>query len=96
MSDSQPSPGPGYEDYGLNWVFIFRVYLVLALLCVALAAAQYQFHVTSVTGFWLVPAPTIIALPFAYVWAERQRAFPPGARTPAKEVPAGGTKPLAE
>jgi hypothetical protein len=69
---------PGYEDFGINYTFLFRVYLALALLSMALAVAQFYFRVASVTGFWLVPSPCILALPFLYAWSAQQRTVPPG------------------
>jgi hypothetical protein len=78
---------PGYEDFGLNYTFLFRVYLALAFLSAALFVSQYHFHVASVTGFWLVPAPCILALPVLYVWSAQQRAQPPGAPPAAPGKP---------
>lgn len=88
MSDGTSVSAPvaaalGYEDFGLNYRALFFIYLALSLLSAALAAGQYYFHVASITGFWLVPAPCILALPVLYVWSVQQRALPPGAAPPS-------------
>ena len=94
MSASDGAPLPpataaalGYEDFGLNFGALFYIYLALSVLACALAAGQFYFHVASITGFWLVPAPCILALPVLYVWSAQQRALPPGAAAAAPPPP---------
>ena len=74
---SKPAPPPavpGFEDYGLNYTFLFRVYLALSLIAAGLFCGQYYANFTSITGFWLVPAPAALALPVIFFMSRSQVA----------------------
>jgi len=73
----------------LNYLFLARVFALLSLVAVALFAAQYHFGVAAVTGFWLVPAPTLPALAYALFLHSRARA---AARAAEGGEAAGGKK----
>lgn len=46
----------------VNFWFLSQVYGALSLVSVGFFVAQFQFHATSVTGWWMVTAPCIPAL----------------------------------
>ena len=48
-------------DPTLNYNFIAKVFAALSLVSLSFFIAQYYFNVTTVTGFWIVPAPTLPA-----------------------------------
>jgi hypothetical protein len=60
-------------DSSLNYRFLFHCYVGLTLLSIFLAVLQFCFDVSSVTGFWIVPAPTVLCLPFL-AWRWRQQS----------------------
>jgi hypothetical protein len=48
-------------DPSLNYNFIAKVFAALSIVSLSFFIAQYYFNVTTVTGFWIVPAPTLPA-----------------------------------
>ena len=60
-------------DPTLNYSFLLKVYIGLTLLSGLLCLLQFQFEVTSITGFWLVPAPCLFCLPFLYYRSVQQQ-----------------------
>lgn len=59
----------------LNYGFLAKIYAALAAIAVLLFVAQYGFEADSVTGFWLVPAPTLPALLYVlFLSAAQKRA----------------------
>ena len=60
-------------DPALNYAFLFKCYVGLSCLSLFFAALQFLFDVTSVTGFWIVPSPALLCLPFM-AWRWRQQA----------------------
>ena len=71
-------------DPALNYKFLFQCYAFLSLVAVFFAVLQFHFGVTSVTGFWIVPSPSALCLPFL-AWRWRQQS----AATAAAAAPAG-------
>ena len=57
----------------LNYSFLAKIYAALAVIAVLLFVAQYAFEAESVTGFWLVPAPTVPALVYVLYLASVQK-----------------------
>ncbi len=49
-------------DPSLNYGFISQIFALLSVVSAAFFIAQYQFGASSVTGFWIVPAPCLPAL----------------------------------
>jgi hypothetical protein len=49
-------------DPSLNYGFISQIFALLSVVSAVFFVAQYQFGATSVTGFWIVPAPCLPAL----------------------------------
>ena len=60
-------------DPALNYAFLFKCYVGLSCLALFFAVLQFLFNVTSVTGFWIVPSPALLCLPFM-AWRWRQQA----------------------
>jgi hypothetical protein len=67
-------------DPALNYRFLFQCYCALTLLSAFFAALQFGLDVTSVTGFWIVPAPSLLCLPFiAWRWRQQSALEAPAA-----------------
>jgi hypothetical protein len=53
----------------LNFAFLTGAYTFLGVLCLLFASLQFLYGVTQVSGFWIVPAPALLGLPYvAYLW----------------------------
>jgi hypothetical protein len=73
-------------DPSLNYKFLFQCYVGLTLLSIFFAILQFSFDVTSVTGFWIVPAPSVLCLPFlAWRWRQ-QSALESGSSSSSSEA----------
>ena len=67
-------------DPSLNYRFLFLAYAALAALSAFFAVLQFALDVTSVTGFWIVPFPSLLCLPFlAWRWQQQSALERPAA-----------------
>ena len=53
----------------LSFAFLTGAYLFLGVLCLIFSSLQFLYGVTQVSGFWIVPAPALLGLPYvAFLW----------------------------
>ena len=57
----------------LNYTFLSKIFVALALISALLFVGQYVLQWEQITGFWLVPAPTLPALFYTLYLASVQR-----------------------
>jgi hypothetical protein len=76
-------------DPSLNYGFLFKVYSALSLISLFFFVLQFQFNVDAVTGFWIVPSPTLLCLPFlAWRWRQQSLLAPSAPPAPPLVKPA--------
>ena len=85
MASNTPTQLPWLlrPDPALSWKFISLCYLFLACVSGLFAALQFVGEVSQVTGFWIVPFPSCVALPYALLLWRQQALLEQAPRPPA-------------
>jgi F0F1-type ATP synthase assembly protein I len=87
QENSAPAPSQPHwllrPDPALSWKFISLCYLFLACVSGLFAALQFVGKVSQVTGFWIVPFPSCVALPYALLLWRQQSRLESATRPPA-------------
>jgi len=52
-------------DVSVNYKFLLYCYLLLSVLSLSLYLMQTYTSVEAIHGFWLIPAPAVLMIPFS-------------------------------